>query len=81
MFSEEELYSISSCIHSELKRHFGDYGEVVDTMGAAIASADVDGSGAIQGHEVVQVVEASMPEKLLLDKRVRGVLLKLAWCM
>ena len=81
VFSEEELDSIRSCVQIELKRHFGDFSEVEGTMSAAIDVADSDGSGEIQGPEVVRVIEAFVPEGLLADKRVRGVMLRLAWCM
>ena len=81
VFSEEELDSIRSCVQGELKRHFGDFSEVEGTMSAAIDVADSDGSGEIQGPEVVRVIEAFVPEGLLADKRVRGVMLRLAWCM
>lgn len=81
VFSVNELNFIRSCIHTELKRHFGGHSEVEDVSGAAIDAADVDGSGGIQGPEVVKLVEASLPEGLLGDKRVREVVLRLAWCM
>ena len=81
MFSETEIASMRSCMYDELRRHFGRYDEVSVTLDAVMNTADADGSGEIEGAEVVHVMEVFVPETLLVDSRVRKVILRLAWCV
>jgi hypothetical protein len=68
-------------MYDELRRHFGRYDEVSVTLDAVMNTADADGSGEIEGAEVVHVMEVFVPETLLVDSRVRKVILRLAWCV
>ena len=81
VFSESEIARMRACVRGELERHFGHRTEEGDAWGEESSGADVDGSGTIEGSEVVRAIELSVPEMLLAADGVRRVILQLSWCV
>eukprot|EP00308_Calcidiscus_leptoporus_P001245 CAMPEP_0119353378 /NCGR_PEP_ID=MMETSP1334-20130426/2536_1 /TAXON_ID=127549 /ORGANISM="Calcidiscus leptoporus, Strain RCC1130" /LENGTH=301 /DNA_ID=CAMNT_0007366647 /DNA_START=57 /DNA_END=962 /DNA_ORIENTATION=+ len=81
VFTEDEIARMRTCVRQELERHFGQFAEDEVAWGADSSGADADGSGAIEGAEVVRAMELSVPEMLLAVDDVRRVILQLSWCM
>ena len=73
VFTSSELEVMQACVERELLRHFGDFGG--DGAASNLSSADADGSGAIEGSEVVHAMEAVVPPTLLGVESARRVLL------
>ena len=69
-FSESEMRGIRpACVKEQLVRNvLGSYSETGISLLAAITNADSDGSHAIEGAELFDVMEAFVPKSLMADE-------------
>eukprot|EP00320_Phaeocystis_rex_P019211 CAMPEP_0119063876 /NCGR_PEP_ID=MMETSP1178-20130426/7099_1 /TAXON_ID=33656 /ORGANISM="unid sp, Strain CCMP2000" /LENGTH=349 /DNA_ID=CAMNT_0007045265 /DNA_START=48 /DNA_END=1097 /DNA_ORIENTATION=- len=78
-FTSEELHMSRVCVIGELERLFGADGWPDVSDEKAILAADPDSDG-VDGAEIVDFVEAFLPDHLRADGRVLRVVRMLVWC-
>jgi len=78
-FTSEELHASRACVKAQLERLFGADGWPDVSDEKAILAADPDSDG-VDGAEIVDFVEAFLPDHLRVDVRVLRVVRMLVWC-